>query len=127
MTKKEALKEIGEGLTRVANAILSLADEENGEAEEKKEGEVEEKKEEAEKKEEVEPVKRNEEVEEPKAKKEKYTMEDVRKALAAKSGAGFTAEVRELLQRHGGSKLSAIDTAEYAAIMEEVQHIGSAQ
>ena len=123
MTKKEALKEIGEGLTRVANAILSLADEENGEVEEKKKGEVKEKKEEEaeEKKEEVKPVG------EPKAKEEKYTMEDVRKALAAKSGAGFTAEVRELLQRHGGSKLSAIDTAEYAAIMEEVQHIGSAQ
>ena len=123
MTKKEALKEIGEGLTRVANAILSLADEENGEVEEKKKGEVKEKKEEEaeEKKEEVKPVG------EPKAKEEKYTMADVRKALAAKSGAGFTAEVRELLQRHGGSKLSAIDTAEYAAIMEEVQHIGSAQ
>jgi len=57
----------------------------------------------------------------------KYTLEDVRKALAAKSGAGYTAEVRALLEKHGGSKLSAIDVAEYAAIMEEVQTIGSAQ
>lgn len=57
----------------------------------------------------------------------KYTLEDVRKALAAKSGAGYTAEVRALLEKHGGSKLSAIDAAEYAAIMEEVQTIGSAQ
>lgn len=57
----------------------------------------------------------------------KYTLEDVRKALAAKSGAGYTAEVRMLLEKHGASKLSAIDEAEYAAIMEEVQTIGSAQ
>lgn len=57
----------------------------------------------------------------------KYTLEDVRKALAAKSGAGFTAEVRELLQKHGGNKLSAINEAEYASIMEEVQAIGGTQ
>ena len=63
----------------------------------------------------------------PKAEEKKYSLEDVRKALAAKSGAGFTEEVRSLLQKHGGSKLSAIDEAEYAAIMEEVQTIGSAQ
>ena len=57
----------------------------------------------------------------------KYTMEEVRRALAEKSGAGFTDQVRELLQKHGGSKLSAIDEAEYAAIMEEVQSIGGTQ
>ena len=74
-------------------------------------------------------VKVEEKKEEPKAAppEKKYTLEDVRKALAAKSGAGYTAEVRALLEKHGGSKLSAIDVAEYAAIMEEVQTIGSAQ
>jgi len=54
----------------------------------------------------------------------KYTMEDVRKALAAKSTAGFTAQVRELLKKHGAAKLSAIKESEYAAIMQEVEGIG---
>lgn len=62
-----------------------------------------------------------------KTEEKKYTLEDVRKALAEKSGAGFTAEVRELLQKHGASKLSGIKESEYAAIMEEVQTIGSTQ
>lgn len=63
----------------------------------------------------------------PKAEEKKYTMEDVRKALAEKSGAGFTDQVRELLQKHGASKLSGIKEEEYGAIMKEVQEIGSAQ
>lgn len=44
-----------------------------------------------------------EKAEPPKAEEKKYTLEDVRKALAAKSGAGFTAEVRALLEKHGAS------------------------
>lgn len=82
-----------------------------------------------EKKAEVTPPAAAEKKEEPKAAEpvKKYTLEDVRKALAAKSGAGFTAEVRELLQKHGGNKLSAINEAEYASIMEEVQTIGGTQ
>jgi len=54
----------------------------------------------------------------------KYSMEDVRKVLAEKSSAGFTAEVRALLEKHGGAKLSAIAETEYAAIMEEAKEIG---
>ena len=66
--------------------------------------------------------------EEPEAEPEKkYTLEDVRRELSAKSGAGFTDEVRELLQKHGATKLSGIKESEYAAIMEEVKAIGSAQ
>ena len=53
-----------------------------------------------------------------------YTLEEVRQVLSAKSGAGFTAEVKALLERHGGSKLSQLDPAEYAAVMEEVKEIG---
>ena len=54
----------------------------------------------------------------------KYSMEDVRKVLAEKSSAGFTAEVRALLEKHGGTKLSAISEAEYPAIMKEAKEIG---
>ncbi len=53
-----------------------------------------------------------------------YTLEDVRQALSEKSGAGYTAEVKALLERHGGSKLSQIKQEEYASIMDEVKQIG---
>ena len=52
------------------------------------------------------------------------SLADVRKALADKSAAGFTAEVRALLEEHGSTKLSAIDPAEYPAMMAEVAKIG---
>jgi len=121
MKKSEALKEIGEGLARVAAALLVYAEE--GEETEtvvvkEEKARPDEPKAVEEKTEEPRPVKTTE---------KKYTLEDVRKELSAKSGAGFTEEVRALLEKHGGSKLSAIDTAEYAAIMEEVKSIGSAQ
>jgi len=133
MTKIEALKEIGEGLARVAAAILVFADE----GEEVKTGEpkaaeekVEKPKAAEEKAKEPKPVEEKK-AEEPKAEekkaKKKYTLEDVRKELSAKSSAGFTDEVRSLLERHGASKLSAIAESEYAAIMEEVKAIGSSQ
>lgn len=53
----------------------------------------------------------------------KYTLEDVRKVLAAKAGAGFTAEVRALLEKHGGAKLSKIQESEYEAIINEAKEI----
>lgn len=73
----------------------------------------------------VEPEKKEEKAVEPAQPEEKkYTREDVRKALAAKSTAGFTAQVRELLKKHGATKLSSIEESEYAAIMREVEEIG---
>lgn len=128
MTKIEALKEIGEGLARVAAAILVFAEE----GEEVKTGEPKAVEEKVEKPKAAEEKKAEEQkaeelkAEEKKAEK-KYTLEDVRKELSAKSSAGFTDEVRSLLERHGASKLSAIAENEYAAIMEEVKAIGSSQ
>ncbi len=49
------------------------------------------------------------------------TLEEVRAVLAEKSRAGHTAEVRELLNRHGADKLSEIDPAEYAALLAEAE------
>lgn len=54
----------------------------------------------------------------------KITLEEVRQALTAKSGAGHTAEVKALLVKHGGNKLSEIKEQEYAALLEEVKEIG---
>ncbi len=49
------------------------------------------------------------------------TLEGVRAVLAEKSRAGHTAEVRELLNRHGADKLSDIDPAEYAALLADAE------
>lgn len=49
------------------------------------------------------------------------TLEEVRAVLAEKSRAGHTAEVRELLNKHGADKLSGIDSAEYAALLAEAE------
>lgn len=49
------------------------------------------------------------------------TLEGVRAVLAEKSRAGHTAEVRELLNKHGADKLSDIDPAEYAALLAHAE------
>lgn len=56
---------------------------------------------------------------EPKAKT--VTLEEVRAALADKSQQGFTAEVRALLEKHGATKLSEVDPAEYPALLKEAE------
>jgi hypothetical protein len=63
------------------------------------------------------------------AKKEKpkpeIKLEDVRAVLAEKSRAGHTAEVRALLQKYGAEKLSAVDPANYEALMKDAEVIGN--
>jgi hypothetical protein len=51
----------------------------------------------------------------------KITLEQVRAVLAEKSRDGFTAEVRALLEKHGANKLSEIDPANYAALLENAE------
>ena len=64
-----------------------------------------------------------------KAKKEKpkleIKLEDVRAVLAEKSRAGHTTEVRSLLQKYGAEKLSAVDPANYEALMKDAEVIGN--
>lgn len=50
-----------------------------------------------------------------------YSLTEVRAILAEKSRAGFTAQVRELLAKHGADKLSGIDPSEYAALVADVE------
>ncbi len=63
------------------------------------------------------------------AKKEKpkpeLKLEDVRAVLAEKSRAGHTADVRALLQKYGAEKLSAVDPANYEALMKDAEVIGN--
>jgi hypothetical protein len=58
---------------------------------------------------------------EPKTKEKPISLEQVRAALAEKSQAGFTAEVRGLLEKYGAPKLSQIDPARYAALLADAE------
>ena len=57
---------------------------------------------------------------------ETIRLEDVRAVLAAKSRDGYGAQVRELIARHGGGKLSDIDPSEYGAVLKEAEVFGHA-
>ena len=52
------------------------------------------------------------------------TLEEVRTVLAELSRNGLTAQVRELLQKHGADRLSKVNPAEYAAILKEAESLG---
>ncbi len=53
------------------------------------------------------------------------TLEQVRAVLAEKSHDGLTAEVRELLEKYGAQKLSAVDPKDYAALLKEAEVLGN--
>ncbi len=48
------------------------------------------------------------------------SLAEIRGALAEKSRAGHSAEVKALIARHGADKLSGIDPKEYPAMMKEL-------
>jgi len=52
-------------------------------------------------------------------------LEKVRMVLAEKSQLGFTTEVRELIQKYGADKLSAVDKAYYADILKDAEGLGN--
>lgn len=51
------------------------------------------------------------------------TLEQVRAVLAEKSQAGLGAQVRSLLEKHGGVKLSQISQANYAALLADAEEL----
>ena len=53
------------------------------------------------------------------------TLEDVRAVLAEKSRNGHTAKIRELLEKHGATKLSEIDPQKYSALLAEAEVLGN--
>ena len=53
------------------------------------------------------------------------TLEKVRGVLAKKSRDGHTAEIRAIIQKYGAERLSEIDPANYAAMLEEAEMIGN--
>lgn len=53
------------------------------------------------------------------------TLEDVRNLLAEKSNSGFTLEVKQLIAKFGGDRLSDINPSNYAALIKEAEAIGN--
>lgn len=54
------------------------------------------------------------------------TLEAVRAVLADKSRAGFTSQIRSLLQKYGADKLSGVDPANYKALLADVEGLNDA-
>ena len=52
-------------------------------------------------------------------------FEEVRAILADKSREGFTAQIRELLQKYGASRLSEVDPAHYKALIKDVEGLSN--
>ena len=55
-----------------------------------------------------------------------FTLEEVRAVLAEKSRAGFTAQIRDLLQKYDAKKLSEIDPADYKDLLTDVEGLTDA-
>jgi hypothetical protein len=53
------------------------------------------------------------------------SLTDVRKILAEKSRAGYTEQVRLLLEKYGADKLSAIDPSHYKNLVDEAECLGA--
>ena len=54
------------------------------------------------------------------------TLEAVRAVLADKSRAGYTAQIRSLLQKYGADRLSGINPANYKALLTDVEGLDNA-
>lgn len=57
---------------------------------------------------------------------ETIRLEDVRAVLAAKSRDGYGAQVRALIAKYGGGKLSDIDPADYGSLLKDAEVLGHA-
>lgn len=53
-----------------------------------------------------------------------YTFTDVRKAFSAKSHAGYTAQVKELISKYGAERLSDVKEEDYPALMADLEVVG---
>ena len=51
------------------------------------------------------------------------TLEEVRSVLASLSAEGKTAQVRDLIEKYGATKLSEVDPVHYAGLMEDAKNV----
>ena len=95
----DALRNAADAITEAANCLAQLASGDNTEESPKEKAPVQ---------------------------KPTLTLEQVRAVLAEKSRAGYTANVRELLQKYGASKLSQVDSSNYEALLRDAEVLGDA-
>lgn len=57
--------------------------------------------------------------------KKDVTLEQVRTVLAEKSRNNLAEKVRELLEKYGANKLSAIDPEKYSELMADAEKLGN--
>ena len=107
------LRSLADSLQAVADAVVQCGQEQPDQTTEEKPAQEPEKKTAAKKEEPS--------TEEVGQQSKPLTLEQVRAALAEKSRAGHTAEVKALLIKHGADKLSDIDPAEYPALLAEAE------
>src|SRR5699024_9123479 len=58
-----------------------------------------------------------------KPKKKIISLEDGRTVLAKKRQAGFTADIKKLLEKYGATKLSEIEEKDYEALMKDGEEL----
>lgn len=61
----------------------------------------------------------------PKKIEKSYTLEDVRGVLAEKSQKGYTSDVKELIVKFGGNKLSDISPDKYGELIKLAEELGN--
>ena len=103
------LLRIAEGFSIVAEGLRGLAKAEGGSAKDKS---VKEQKQDAAK---AQPEKAEAQQENP------ATLEGIRALMAQKTQEGKSKEIKELLQKYGAAKLSAVKPEDYPALMQEAQ------
>ena len=114
MSKIKLLLEVVSDLRSLANSLQAVADAVAQGGQEQPDQTTEERPAQ-------EPEKKTAAKKEEKAEPKPLTLERVRAALAEKSRAGHTSEVKALLIKHGADKLSDIDPAEYPALLAEAE------
>ena len=103
------LLRIAEGFSIVAEGLRGLAKAEGGSTKDKS---VKEQKQDAAK---AQPEKTEVQQENP------ATLEGIRALMAQKTQEGKSKEIKELLQKYGAAKLSAVKPEDYPALMQEAQ------
>lgn len=102
MSEKKLLLDVADGLRSLANSVQAVAEAITmGEP--------------------IRPTVQETPTAEPKTTVKAVSLEAVRAVLAEKSQAGFTAEVRGLLEKYGALKLSQIDPANYVALLADAE------
>lgn len=71
----------------------------------------------------IEALTKEEDVKAPESEEKATSLEDVRAVLAKISQYGLTAEVKKLIEKYGGTKLSDVDPKNYEKLLKDAKEI----